>query len=323
MKLDDIGFYTLSDKRAKEVSWNSDLQRCELILTDRCNFKCTYCRGIKPDSRGDLSLDQAKEVIDIWSKGNLKNVRFSGGEPTIWHPLIDLVKYTKSKPSIKNIALSTNGSAALSYYLHLAEVGVTDFSISLDACCAMTADTMAGINSKFDHICNVIKELSQRTYVTVGVVLDDRNNSELVKIIEYATTLGVHDIRIIPSAQSNHHLDLEVETEYPILNYRLNNIKNGIHVRGLKEDDCNQCHLVKDDMVILKGEHYPCIIYMREQGNPIGSVYGKTLGLIRYERSIWFSFTDTKKDPICSKNCLDVCCDHNKRVMEINEHLYD
>lgn len=49
MKLEDIGFYTLFDERAKNVSWNSDLQRCELILTDKCNFKCVYCRGIKKE----------------------------------------------------------------------------------------------------------------------------------------------------------------------------------------------------------------------------------------------------------------------------------
>jgi sulfatase maturation enzyme AslB (radical SAM superfamily) len=54
MKLQDIGFYTLSDNQAKNVSWYSDLQRCELILTDRCNFKCVYCRGVKEEYLGDL-----------------------------------------------------------------------------------------------------------------------------------------------------------------------------------------------------------------------------------------------------------------------------
>ena len=71
-KLEDIGFYTLSDKRAKEVSWTSDLQRCELILTNRCNFKCLYCRGIKKELQGDLTLEQAKEIIDIY--GDVYNI---------------------------------------------------------------------------------------------------------------------------------------------------------------------------------------------------------------------------------------------------------
>jgi cyclic pyranopterin phosphate synthase len=113
MKLQDIGFYTLSDDRAKNTSWDSDLQRCELILTDRCNFKCVYCRGVKECYRGDLTFDQAKDVIDIWSQGNIHNVRFSGGEPTLWPELKELVRYTKSKNSIRHIAISTNGSASI------------------------------------------------------------------------------------------------------------------------------------------------------------------------------------------------------------------
>jgi hypothetical protein len=53
---------------------------------------------------------------------------------------------------------------------------------------------------------------------------------------------------------------------------------------------------------------------MREQGNPIGEIYGKTLEQIRKERREWFKSTNTFKDDICRKNCLDVCIDHNNKV---------
>jgi sulfatase maturation enzyme AslB (radical SAM superfamily) len=316
MKLEDIGFYTLSDKRAENVSWESDLQRCELILTDRCNFKCKYCRGIKKELRGDITLDQAKHIVNLWSKANLHNIRFSGGEPTIWPNLIELVKYTNAKCGIEHIALSTNGSASIEYYDELFEAGVNDFSISLDACCSSTADKMAGTNSSFDHISEVIKYLSKKTYCTVGVVLDDRNITELKSIIDYATNLGVSDIRIIPSAQYNQKLNIDIETKYPILNYRLNNIKNGRHVRGLSQEDCHKCHLVKDDMVILSNYHFPCIIYMREQGNAIGSIDNKSIEQIRAERKIWYRYHDSYSDIVCRNNCLDVCLLYNNKVME-------
>jgi sulfatase maturation enzyme AslB (radical SAM superfamily) len=316
MKLEDIGFYTLSDRRAKTVSWESDLQRCELILTDRCNFNCIYCRGIKQELRGDLTITQAKEIIDIWASGNLCNVRFSGGEPTVWLSLLELVKYTRSFSCFEHIAISTNGSASLDYYKELMTAGVNDFSISLDACCSKTQDMMAGVNSHFDHICMIIKELSKVTYVTVGVVLEKQNKDDLKGIIDYANTLGVSDIRIIPSSQSNHFLQVDVETELPILKYRVQHLKEGRHVRGIQPHDCSRCHLVKDDMVVLHGKHFPCVIYMREQGLEIGSVYGKTLEQIRSDRKEWFENTDTKNDLICKNNCLDVCIDHNNKVEE-------
>lgn len=311
--LDKIGFYTLSDERAKNVSWDSDLQRCELILTDRCNFKCEYCRGIKESLKGDLTLNEAKYIVDLWCLANLKNIRFSGGEPTVWKNLLELVTHTKSKQCIEHIALSTNGSASIEFYDEVLNAGVNDFSISLDACCASTADRMAGTDARFDHISEVIKYLSQKTYCTVGVVVDNRNIVELENIIKYATNLGVSDIRIIPSAQDNRHLNIKVDTNYPILKYRLHNIANDRHVRGLKETDSKKCHLVKDDMVILHGEHFPCIIYMREQGKSIGSVDNKTIERIRQERKEWFDKTNCYQDDICRKNCLDVCIDHNNQ----------
>lgn len=316
MKLEDIGFYSLSDERAKNVSLSSDLQRCEIILTDRCNFKCEYCRGIKKELQGDLTLDEAKHVVDLWADANLHNIRFSGGEPTIWTGLLELVQYAKSKQSIEHIALSTNGSATLEVYRDLHANGVNDFSISLDACCAMTADEMAGTSARFEHICDVIRELSKLTYVTVGVVIDNRNEAELTSIIAYATGLGVKDIRIIPSAQYNRRLNIDVKTEYKILNYRLNNLRTGRHVRGIQDHDCRFCHLVKDDMAILHGKHFPCIIYMREQGDPIGSIEEKDIQQIRAERFTWFYNTDTHLDPICKKNCLDVCIDYNNKVQK-------
>ena len=319
MKLEDIGFYTLSDKRAKNVSFDSDLQRCELILTDKCNFKCEYCRGIKKELQGDMTLNEAKAVVDLWTSANLRNIRFSGGEPTIWKNLVKLVEYTKTKECIEHIALSTNGSASLVLYDDLMNAGVNDFSISLDACCSSTANTMAGTNAKFDHICEVIKYLSFFTYCTVGVVLNNQNITELENIIKFATDLGVSDIRIIPSAQDNRQLNINADTYYKILKYRINNIKNGIHVRGLKQTDCHKCHLVKDDMVILHGQHFPCIIYMREQGLAIGNIKNKTIQEIRQERMNWFNNIDCYKDEICRKNCLDVCLDHNNKVEEFQK----
>lgn len=316
MKLENIGFYTLNDKRAQNVSISSDLQRCELILSDKCNFKCLYCRGVKNEFRGDMTLKDAKKTVDLWGKGKLKNIRFSGGEPTIWPNLIDLVKYTKSKKSIERIAISTNGSADTVFYKTLVEAGVNDFSISLDACCSSMANVMAGKNSNFENLINNIKYLSKLTYVTVGIVLTEINMPQISEIVQFSKSLGVSDIRIIPSAQYNKNLKINIDENknYPILNYRVNNITLERHVRGLQYFDSRLCYLVLDDMAIVGGYHFPCIIYLREQGSPIGAIKGKSITTIRKERYNWMKNHDCQKDKICSKNCLDVCIDYNNRV---------
>lgn len=312
MKLEDIGFYTLNDERAKTSSFDSPLWRCELLLTDRCNFKCPYCRGL--NHKGDMSFELASITLRYWIRNRLENVRFSGGEPTLYPHLDDLVLIAK-KNGVNHIAISTNGSADLDRYKRLIDYGVNDFSISLDACCASTGNAMAGTDIWAKLIKN-IEELSKETYVTVGIVVDNHNIEECEKTIKLVHSLGVSDVRVIPSAQYNMRLNLNISDEilsyHPILKYRINNWRNGRHVRGIAESDNNRCRLVVDDMAVLDNKHYPCIIYLREGGKPIGELNKYT----RFDRFLWYKSHDTHNDPICKNNCLDVCIDFNNKEME-------
>lgn len=311
MKLDEIGFYTLTDERAKTATAETPLSRCELVLSSRCNFKCPYCRRV---GGPDLPFDQAVETINLWGRDNLKAIRFSGGEPTLYKRLPELVALAADW-KIKHIAISTNGSAPKELYDALLAAGVNDFSISLDACCAAEGDVMAGgIAGAFDVVVGNIKYLSDKCYVTVGVVLTDENALRINEIIGFAHGLGVADIRVIPAAQCGWTLPTlsitdDVLSTHPILKYRVDNLYSLAPVRGLREGDSPRCGLVLDDMAVNQGEHYPCIIYMRESGKPIGEV-GENM---REERATWWATHKTHLDPICSKNCLDVCVAYNNK----------
>lgn len=315
-KLRQIGFYTLRDERAENCTHQSPLWRCELLVTSRCNFNCPYCR--KRDLP-DLSKLDATLILNLWFGHHLQNVRFSGGEPTLWPHLEDMVALCKAN-HVKRIAVSTNGSADFELYQSLVEAGVNDFSISLDACCSSTGKTMSGTSNDdiWKKVISNIKGLSKMTYVTVGVVLTGDNISEVEGIIEFAHGLGVADIRIIPAAQVSKFLpalnvDKNILNLHPILKYRISNARSGKLIRGMREIDDPRCSLVLDDMAVENGEHYPCIIYLREGGSPIGKLGHH----MREERLKWFMKHDCKKDPICKNNCLDVCVDYNNRVLEL------
>jgi molybdenum cofactor biosynthesis enzyme MoaA len=265
-----------------------------------------------------MTLEKAKQMVDYWTDNGLRNIRLSGGEPTLWKGLSELVNYIQSKSSIQRIAMSTNGSAPSWYYENLHELGVDDFSISLDACCSSTGDKMAGVKGKWETVTDNIRLLSNLTYVTVGIVLTPENITEGLKTVELAHELGVSDIRIISSAQWNGKLDEFVRSnpdlviKHPILTYRLRNMLEGRSVRGLKDADNNKCPLVLDDMIVAGNHHYPCVIYFREGGKAIGA----TDGWIRADREKWYISHNTHEDPICKKNCLDVCVDYNNKVRE-------
>jgi MoaA/NifB/PqqE/SkfB family radical SAM enzyme len=171
-----------------------------------------------------------------------------------------------------------------------------------------------GIKGAFNVIVSNIRWLAERVYTTVGVVLTSENLPRVNDIIRFADGLGVSDIRIIPAAQDGDKLrgvevDGDLLQRYPILAYRIRNIQQGRPVRGLHRGDASRCGLVLDDMAVNQGMHYPCIIYLREGGNPIGKIGDN----MREERRLWYESHDTHSDPICNKNCLDVCVDYNNR----------
>jgi len=316
--LEDIGFYTLSDNRARNTSVDSPLQRCEMILTDRCSFKCPYCRGLRDDLKGDMPYAQAFKTLMYWVKDGLKNVRFSGGEPTLYSGLRNLVYYCNDN-GVERIAVSTNGASSLSLYRELIKAGVNDFSISLDACCSSVGESMSGTKGAWKKVIENIKELSKMTYVSVSMVFTKDNIDSCKDSVLFADSLGVSDIRIIPSAQYNialtrlSNLPEKILNKYPILKYRINNINKNVHVRGIRDCDSNRCALVLDDMAVASNKHFPCIIHMREYGDPIGTV-GPNM---REERYQWYLNHNTKCDDICNKNCLDVCVQYNNTVEDL------
>ena len=324
-KLEEIGFYTLSDQRAATTSITSQMKRCELIILEKCNFRCGYCRGLKDEIYGDrkikqLSLEEIKQNIDYWCEGQpLENIRFSGGEPTLHKNIVEIISYAKEK-GIKRIAISTNGSNKIELYKKLIDVGCNDFSISLDGCCSGDVDKMAGVTGVFETIVNNIREISKSTYVTVGVVLTPENIQSCIDTIKFADSLGISDIRIISAAQWNQPIpDLdkipqEILDKYPILKYRVNHFSKGINVRGIQTTDNHRCGLMLDDSIIAGEYVFKCIIHMREGGQPVCKV-SKDMRQKRFE---YMMNSDTHEDPICKKNCLDVCRDFNNIFDKLN-----
>ncbi len=312
MKLEEIGFYTFSDFRAHQTSERSPLWRGEILLTSKCNFNCSYCHG--RNSITDISFEDAKYCIELWLADGLKNIRFSGGEPTLYPGIDSLVEMSRIG-GVERIGISTNGSRPLSFYENLVKLGIDDFAISLDASESILADKIARIPNQWDRVVANIKELAKMTYLSVSIVLTRENVTKAKNIIDFVHELGVDDIRIVTSTQYNQMMsdliiDNEILSKYPVLKYRVQHFASGRNVRGITSDDCNRCHLLIDESVVVGKWHYPCSMYAREGGSPIGSIGPK----MRRDRVEWSETHDTYQDEICRKNCADMYVDYNNRV---------
>jgi MoaA/NifB/PqqE/SkfB family radical SAM enzyme len=235
-----------------------------------------------------------------------------------YRQLEDLTAYTKSK-GVEHIALATNGSFPLNLYRRLIDLGVDDFAVSLDACCSLVGKAMSGGVGDWERVVSNIRSLSKLTHTSVGIVLNEGNIAQGRQTIQFAQDLGVADIRVIPSSQYNHSkaelydFSEEVIARYPFLKFRSDNFKVGKTIRGLSNQDSNRCYFVQDDMIVANSWHYPCVIYMREGGNPIGKLGSD----FRQQRVAWSKAHNCFSDPICSAYCLDLYRQYNVRANEL------
>jgi MoaA/NifB/PqqE/SkfB family radical SAM enzyme len=321
MKLEDIGFDTLSEERIKNLSLVSPISNCEIVLTSACNAHCDNhpCIGISNLYRGNLQRSDARQLVLKCAEREVKNLKFTGGEPTLWNSsLVDLVKVAKDQ-GIPKISLSTNGYASLPQYMELFEAGVDNFSISLNNC----SKTLE-ITKTPKKIINVIKGLTQVTNVSVGILLTKANIKTFSETISFIDSLNVSDIRVTPTAMWNdieEFKKIKIEKsfldKYPFLNYRITNFNKGRNIRGLRRRDTKKCWLMLDDVFIMNCLHYPCFIWAREGGPSLGHFFDNSSLVFRKQRLTYLNSFSTHFRKICRENCLDFCIDYNNRAQRL------
>ncbi|HKY78379.1 MAG TPA: GTP 3',8-cyclase MoaA [Anaerolineales bacterium] len=117
------------------------LRDLRISVTDRCNFRCTYCMpkevfgrdyAFLPHSQL-LSFEELERVTRAFVSLGVNKVRLTGGEPLMRRELEALVSKLAAIPGVQDLALTTNGSFPVSRVQSLKDVGLTRMTVSLDA----------------------------------------------------------------------------------------------------------------------------------------------------------------------------------------------
>jgi cyclic pyranopterin phosphate synthase len=105
-------------------------------VTDRCNYRCTYCLpedGVSHVDRADiLSFEEIAALVTCFVRLGVTRVRLTGGEPTVRRDLVDLVRLLRAVPGLREIALSTNGHLLPELAAPLRAAGVDRLNVSVD-----------------------------------------------------------------------------------------------------------------------------------------------------------------------------------------------
>lgn len=241
-----------------------------MLLTSKCNFSCEYCKGSRYNY--EISLEKAKQTLLLMRLHGLQNVRFSGGEPTLYRELDRLIGYAKLVLEIDKVCISTNGSMGSSYFKGLVRNGLDQASISLDS---MNRQRMSSITKGdfFDSVLDTIVYLSSCIEVKLSVVLTENNMLDILDIVKFAKKENIKDIKIMTPSYLGDRLryreikELEnVVEDFPILKYRVRESRCNNLLRGLKDGDNKKCPLVIDEVTVVGENHYPCVTYFREGG---------------------------------------------------------
>jgi GTP 3',8-cyclase len=121
---------SLFDKYGRQIT---DLR---ISITDRCNFRCVYCRSADPENYrehdGIVSWPELERLARIFVALGIRKVRLTGGEPLVRDGLEDYLRVLSSL-GVQDLSMTTNGHLLAERCDALIAAGLDRINISLDS----------------------------------------------------------------------------------------------------------------------------------------------------------------------------------------------
>jgi GTP 3',8-cyclase len=165
-----------------------------LSLTDRCNFRCSYCSPGLETAHGDaLDRDAVRRLVGIFATLGIRRVRLTGGEPTLRRDLVEIVSDVVATPGIEEVALTTNGHRLAELAAPLRRAGLRQLNVSLDTFDADRLQRLSGRAADVERLRAGIAAAAEAGYPSLKVntvVLRGVNDGELGELARYAWRHG-------------------------------------------------------------------------------------------------------------------------------------
>jgi cyclic pyranopterin phosphate synthase len=167
-------------------------------VTDRCNYRCTYCM---PEELGDqlafepraavLTFEEIERLIGVFARLGVRKVRLTGGEPTVRKGIVELAGRLASVPGIEQVVMTSNGHLLRDLAAPLAAAGVAAINISLDTLDAATFRRLTGRGDLARVLAGIDAAVATGMRVkTNAVALHGVNDHELVALCHDAWARG-------------------------------------------------------------------------------------------------------------------------------------
>lgn len=175
------------------------LRDLRISVTDRCNFRCTYCmpkevfdKDYRFLPQGDLlSFEEITRIAQIFIEHGVEKVRLTGGEPLLRKNIERLVemlsRLTTREGKPLDLTLTTNGSILAKKARALADAGLTRVTVSLDA---LDDATFRAMNDVDFPVASVLEGIDAAAAAGLAPVK-----------VNMVVKRGVNDHEIVPMAR--------------------------------------------------------------------------------------------------------------------------
>jgi cyclic pyranopterin phosphate synthase len=167
-----------------------------ISVTDRCNFRCTYCMPFDEYTwmakSEVLSFSEIERLARVFAGLGVTQLRLTGGEPLVRRELHRLVGSLTNIPGISDISLTTNGALLVEQSQPLYDAGLHRINVSIDT---LKPDRFREITQRGD-LDTVLKGLfaaqrvGMRPIKINAVVIRGFNDDELIDLLAFARTYG-------------------------------------------------------------------------------------------------------------------------------------
>ena len=180
-----------------------DISYLRVSVTDRCDFRCTYCMSEDMTflpKKDLLSLEELERLCGVFVKLGVKKLRLTGGEPLVRKNIMSLIRnlgQLVDTGDLEELTLTTNGTQLHKYAEELFDCGVKRVNVSIDT---LDPEKFTEI-TRWGKLENVLRgiEAAANSGLKIKlntVALRGTNDNELPNMVKWAGEQGF-DITII------------------------------------------------------------------------------------------------------------------------------
>lgn len=189
-------------------SYDRVVDYLRVSVTERCNFRCTYCMPEKPFSwvpkENLLTFEELFEFMKVAIDEGVNKIRITGGEPLLREDLDKFIAMIYNyKPSI-DLAMTTNAFLLKGTAQRLKDAGLKRINVSIDTLKPEIAKAIAGKDVLKNVLAGVDEALKVGLKVKVNMVpMKNMNFDEIIEVLEYSKARNM-SIRFIEYMENSH-----------------------------------------------------------------------------------------------------------------------